>query len=306
MQDDDKRVKRFLTKTRQVKDGLKLNKVDESRNWWTEQWIELIEKLESGNRLTQGKNVAKNSQVIYIKVQKGFIIAKVQGERLKPYLIRIEVNIISEEIWGDILTEIVSNAYLIAKLLANKLPEQVNEIFTKRNTSLIPFMEQDLRAGCNCADWANPCKHSAAVLLILADMLNKDPFILFKLRGKTKEELFEIFRVKRNTLANDTSTITRVGVRIISDVYKREMGLSENSSLDNLVSELYSHERNNYEANTNSEIETVSANIWSEIDDSPYIINGENLKRLLENSYQVAKRIARKSITTTQEDLADG
>ncbi|MHA1157100.1 MAG: SWIM zinc finger family protein [Candidatus Heimdallarchaeota archaeon] len=137
MQEDDKRVQRFLTKTRQVKDGLTLSNAQENRNWWTDQWIELIEKLESGNRLTQGKSVAKNGQVIYIKVQKGFIIAKVQGERLKPYQIRIEVNSISEEIWGDILTEIASNAYLVAKLFANKLPEQVNEIFTEKNTSLI-------------------------------------------------------------------------------------------------------------------------------------------------------------------------
>ncbi len=296
MQEDDKRVQRFLTKTRQVKDGLTLNTVEENRNWWTEQWIELIEKLESGNRLAQGKNVAKNGQVIYIKVQKGFIIAKVQGERLKPYQIRIEVNNLSEEIWGDILAEIASNAYLVAKLFANKLPEQINEIFTKRNTSLIPFMEQDLRAGCTCADWANPCKHSAAVLLILADMLDEDPFLLFKLRGKTKEELFEIFRVKRNNLANEKSTITRVGVRILSDSYDKEIGLTENSLLDNLVSELYSYERNNYEASTKLEDATTSANIWSEIEDSPFIINGENLKRLLENSYQVAKNIARKNI----------
>lgn len=301
MQEDDKRVQRFLSKTRQVKDGLTLNNVKENRNWWTDQWIELIEKLESGNRLAQGKSVAKNSQVIYIKVQKGFIIAKVQGERLKPYQIRIEVNTISEEIWGDILTEIASNAYLVAKLFANKLPERVNEIFTERNTSLIPFMEQDLRAGCTCADWANPCKHSAAVLLILADMLDEDPFLLFKLRGKTKEELFEIFRVKRNNLVNDKSTITRVGVRIISDGYDKDIGLIENSSLDNLVNELYSNERNNYEVSTILINETTSSNIWSEIEDSPYVINGENLKRLLVNSYQVAKRIARKSITTTQD-----
>ncbi len=296
MQEDDKRVQRFLTKTRQVKDGLTLNTVEENRNWWTEQWIELIEKLESGNRLAQGKNVAKNGQVIYVKVQKGFIIAKVQGERLKPYQIRIEVNNLSEKIWGDILAEIASNAYLVAKLFANKLPEQINEIFTKRNTSLIPFMEQDLRAGCTCADWANPCKHSAAVLLILADMLDEDPFLLFKLRGKTKEELFEILRVKRNNLGNEESAITRVSVRIISDSCDKEIGLTENSSLDNLVSELYSHERNNYEASTKLEDETTSANIWSEIEDSPFIINGENLKRLLENSYQVAKNIARKNI----------
>lgn len=301
MQEDNKRVRRFLTKTRQAKDGLTLTETKEKRNWWTDQWIELIEKLESGNRLTQGKKVAKNGQVIYIKVQKGFIIAKVQGERLKPYQIRIEVNKISEEIWGDILAEIASNAFIVAKLFTGKLPERINEIFAKKNTSLIPFMEQDLRAGCTCPDWANPCKHSAAVLLILADMLDEDPFLLFKLRGKAKEELFEIFRVKRNNLANDKSVITKVGVRIISDGYDKESYLYEKSSLDNLVDDLYLQERNSYETSNIIETETTTTNIWSEIEDSPYIINGENLKRLLEHSYKVAKRIAQKKIIITQD-----
>ncbi|MHA1157101.1 MAG: hypothetical protein ACTSQK_13420 [Candidatus Heimdallarchaeota archaeon] len=79
------------------------------------------------------------------------------------------------------------------------------------------------------------------------------------------------------------------------------MGLLENSSLDNLVSELFSHERNNYETTPKLEDETTSPNIWLEIEDSPYIINGENLKRLLENSYQVAKNIARKKISIIQD-----
>ena len=225
--DDNTRVQGFLTKTRRTK-GMTLDISDDKRNWWTNKWIDLVEKLESGNRLTQGKNVAKKGQVIYIKIQKGLIFAKVQGERLKPYQIRIEVNSISEEIWGELLAEITTNAYFVAKLYTGKIPEAIDELFTNRGVSLIPQMEQDLRAGCTCPDWANPCKHSAAVFFILADMINVDPFILFKLRGKTKEEIFEIFRVKRSNLINDKSIISKTGVRIITAVSYTHLTLPTN------------------------------------------------------------------------------
>ena len=301
MSDDEKRVNQFLSKTRTIKNGIVLEDTTGKRNWWTEKWLELVEKLESGNRLTQGRTVAKNGQVIYIKIQKGFIFAKVQGDRLKPYQVRIEANKISEKIWGEILTDISANAFLVSKLYTADLPEKIAEMFAARNTSLIPLMEQDLRAGCTCADWANPCKHSAAVLYIIADMIEKDPLLLFKLRGKTKEEIYEIFRVKRKTLADDKSVIKKVGVRIITNGYvdRKETDLYGSSSLDTLVSEL---SRKELLETTNTEKKDTSiANIWSEVEDAPFVINGENLKKLLENSYQVAKRLAKKKLATIQE-----
>ena len=162
-------------------------------------------------------------------------------------------------------------------------------------------MEKDLRAGCTCPDWANPCKHSAAVFFILADIINADPFILFKLRGKTKEEIFEIFRVKRSNLINDKSVISKTGVRIITDGYNEETGLLEKSSLDTLVDELHSQERKSYEIENIIENNNTSISIWSNLEESPFLINGENLKRLLENSYKVAKRLASKKLSTIQE-----
>ena len=51
---------------------------------------------------------------------------------------------------------------------------------------------------CSCPDWSNPCKHIAAVYYLLAEQFDCDPFLIFKLRGRTKEQIIEALRNMRS------------------------------------------------------------------------------------------------------------
>ncbi|MFB6273641.1 MAG: SWIM zinc finger family protein, partial [Salinibacter sp.] len=44
---------------------------------------------------------------------------------------------------------------------------------------------------CSCPDWSNPCKHIAAVYLLLAEEFDRDPFLLFRLRGMRQGALMD-------------------------------------------------------------------------------------------------------------------
>jgi uncharacterized Zn finger protein len=44
---------------------------------------------------------------------------------------------------------------------------------------------------CTCPDYANPCKHVSAVLLILGEEIARRPMTLLELRGISEEELYE-------------------------------------------------------------------------------------------------------------------
>ncbi len=44
---------------------------------------------------------------------------------------------------------------------------------------------------CTCPDYANPCKHVSAVLLILGEEIARRPMTLLELRGIEEEELYE-------------------------------------------------------------------------------------------------------------------
>jgi len=53
---------------------------------------------------------------------------------------------------------------------------------------LFPAKLRDLKTECSCPDWSNPCKHVAAVYYMLAESFDNDPFLLFRLRGKSRDE----------------------------------------------------------------------------------------------------------------------
>jgi uncharacterized Zn finger protein len=49
----------------------------------------------------------------------------------------------------------------------------------------------DMTTGCSCPDYANPCKHVSAVLLILGEEIARRPSTLLALRGIAVEELYD-------------------------------------------------------------------------------------------------------------------
>jgi uncharacterized Zn finger protein len=62
---------------------------------------------------------------------------------------------------------------------------------------LFPASRGDLKTDCSCPDWANPCKHIAAVYYLLGEQFDEDPFLLFELRGRTKDEVAAALRERR-------------------------------------------------------------------------------------------------------------
>ncbi|NHJ48225.1 MAG: hypothetical protein FK733_10605 [Asgard group archaeon] len=268
--DDETRVDYFLTKPRKVKDGLKASNRKEERKWWVKKWINDIETLESGNRFKQGRYFAKQGQVVYIKIQKGFAVAKVQDSKLKPYSVRIEVDTIPDNIWIKIIDEIGTKAYFSAKLLSNDLHEEINDVFKKYNVSLFPEVRGgDLRAACNCTDWANPCKHTAAVLYILGEQFEEEPLLYFKMRGKTKEEILTIIREKQAITGKED-------VIILS---RKKEGLNRNQLMEQIEQD-------------GENKETIK--LLEKLGPSPFISNNENFINLLSKVYKVASEIATK------------
>jgi uncharacterized Zn finger protein len=57
----------------------------------------------------------------------------------------------------------------------------------------------DVRTRCSCPDPENPCKHAAAVLYLLAEDFDLDPFLIFAWRGLDREALLEALRSRRGS-----------------------------------------------------------------------------------------------------------
>jgi uncharacterized Zn finger protein len=184
-------------KPREVKGGIKsqTKRGDIGTQWWSKRWINTLEQMGRSNysyensRLTRGRTYARKGQVMDINIEKGKVTAKVQGTRSTPYKITIKISLISTEKWLQIAVLLSEKIYYAAKLLSGQMPPDIEDVFDEAGESLFPQESEDIKSSCSCPDWSNPCKHIAAVFYLLAEEFDRDPFLIFKLRGFDKEEL---------------------------------------------------------------------------------------------------------------------
>jgi len=149
--------------------------------WWGKKWVGALSKYEYDQRMSRGRAYARADLVSNFKITPGCISAKVQGS--SKYSITINFKKYTDKEWGALIGKMRETPILISKLLNNELPEEMEKICKH---SLVP---SSFDADCSCPDYANPCKHIAAVFYTIADEIDYDPMILFNIRGMHKDEL---------------------------------------------------------------------------------------------------------------------
>jgi len=157
--------------------------------WWAKRWIAVLESFNIGARLGRGRNYARQGQVLDIQIVPGEVKAKVQGSRPRPYEVSIRLEPLSAADWRKLTAAMAAEARFSAKLLAGEMPTDIEDIFTGQKLSLFPGRHGDLKTECSCPDWSNPCKHIAAVYYLLGEVFDRDPFLMFRLRGMEREAL---------------------------------------------------------------------------------------------------------------------
>ncbi|MEW6068868.1 MAG: SNF2-related protein [Nitrospirota bacterium] len=169
-----------------------MNKHPFGRTWWGKAWVTAMENIDyNTNRLPRGRRYAKNGSVKTIDIHNGIVSAKVQGSRPKPYDIRINLKGFNTSQIKQIKETISSNPAIASDLTLGRLSESLLPLLNEKKIYILPKNWEDISADCSCPDWANPCKHLAAVYYIIANEIDKNPFLLFNLRGISAESLTE-------------------------------------------------------------------------------------------------------------------
>ncbi len=268
-----------------VKNGIKTKNERGAigETWWSKRFIHVLESLGMGARLDRGRSYARRGQVISIDVQKSAVNAKVQGSRPKPYSITIRLVSLSDKDWDKVIDVMASQAIFAAKLLSGEMPQNIEDAFAEAKVSLFPRSGKDLDTDCSCPDYANPCKHIAAVYYILAERFDADPFLIFKLRGRTKEEIIQALRKKRGqTLGEKKQKSMEAELILESSVTPIEdcMGnfWQAGEALDSFI--------------TNPALPEIEGAILKRLGKPPLAIGGENMTTLMTKAYAVASKSA--------------
>lgn len=177
------------------------------QSWWAKRWQEILEGFDIGERLARGRTYARRGQVISIDIGNGSVKARVQGSDTTPYAVSIKVTKVSRQDWERVSGGIFSRPVLAAKLLAGQMPEGIEKVFSDAGLSLFPSRKADLRTDCDCPDWSNPCKHIAAVYLLLGEEFDRDPFLIFKMRGAGREKLLKMVGLEAPTPRDEPASV---------------------------------------------------------------------------------------------------
>ncbi len=166
--------------------------------WWGRAWTEALEQRASldPNRLPRGRTYARGGAVGALDLAAGEVTAPVQGSRPAPYQVRVRVRRFADEEWAAVLDALAGQVGHAAALLEGELVPEVAGDVRAVGLDLLPG-PGEVQPRCSCPDWADPCKHAAAVCYLVADELDRDPFLLFLLRGKGRDELLAGVRQRR-------------------------------------------------------------------------------------------------------------
>jgi uncharacterized Zn finger protein len=168
-----------------------------SKTWWGQKFITALEDFSDDARLGRGRSYARNGKITEYQITNGKIAAKVRGS-VNPYFgvykeplykVSIEIKQISKTDWSKIVSHLGSKASLISKLLLGEVPDNIESAFADLKLHLLPHTRQDFKIDCSCPDWGDPCKHIAGVYYLVAAELDRDPLLLFELRGISRLQL---------------------------------------------------------------------------------------------------------------------
>ncbi|MCK9406108.1 MAG: SWIM zinc finger family protein [Methanothrix sp.] len=283
-------------KPKKVENGLKAKSKRGciGETWWSKRWVKTLESFNMGARLTRGKSYARKGQVISIDVNPGIVRARVQGTGSEPYDVVIKLKPLSDAEWDKAASTMASKAVFAARLLGGEMPQNIEEAFSESGLSLFPSKGRDLKTDCSCPDWSNPCKHIAAVYYLLAEQFDCDPFLIFKLRGRSKEQIMEAMRKMRSA----------EGVEEQDGVLRSSQDAQQESRPLEECLDCYWQRGGEIDLlEVNPRAPDVEGAVLKRLGQAPFYIAGVNLAALLSKAYEKAGKAALLRATGETESI---
>jgi uncharacterized Zn finger protein len=194
--------------------------------WWGQAFAEAL-TVAAPVPVARGKAKTRAAKIRGLDAKTGEASIEVSASSVLPYEVRIAIQAIPDEVWAKATTSLEGKAFFAAKLLAAELPNEVEDAFKAAGGSLFPG-EGQARIRCNCPAGPGGCRHGATAQRALAEAVDRDPFLLFDLRGRPRAQVLEALGLTaRDQKPRDPDAIpAMLAAEIPTDpaVYRRPRG----------------------------------------------------------------------------------
>ncbi|MDW7693076.1 DEAD/DEAH box helicase [Flammeovirgaceae bacterium SG7u.111] len=252
--------------------------------WWGQQWLKALQHIDFDNRLPRGRTYANKGAVLDIEIKQNKVSAKVAGSSPRPYKQNIAIHLFSRNEKAVVMKVITENPFILSSLLNKKLPQELFSELEREGIKLFPNSWHDIDASCSCPDWALPCKHLAAVIYIIADAIDRNPFMVFLLHG-----------------LDVLDSLQNLG---FSEKGKLELPIAQLSELysENPKNEAYSFDNALIERIDFSTIpENNKDNLLKLLVGNPVFYTSGDFKSFVEHAYKQVGKNAKKALNETYE-----
>jgi uncharacterized Zn finger protein len=160
-----------------------------AKSFWGKSWCANLERYSDyRNRLPRGRTYVRNGSILDLHIARGEIAAMVAGSSL--YKVKIDIESVASARWKSICRDCAGSVDSLVELLQGCLEKSVMDRVCREGDGLFPS-PKEIKLRCSCPDWADMCKHVAAVLYGVGARLDEKPELLFQLRGVDESELLD-------------------------------------------------------------------------------------------------------------------
>jgi uncharacterized Zn finger protein len=160
-----------------------------STTWWGRAFVRSFEELtvDAGD-LVAARSLARAGRLGAIVVLEAMASAVVDPGSTTPLMAQVKVDRLGADGWTTFAREAARESGFAAALEAGELPADLVEHSDEAGAEVLPG-PGDIDTACECDAWGQPCLHALALLYQLAWQVDRDPYVLLLLRGRTRESL---------------------------------------------------------------------------------------------------------------------
>jgi len=255
--------------------------------WWGKQWLNALKNIDFSNRLPRGRTYANKGMAKDIEIIGNKITAKVDGSRPRPYQVSFVIPKFTPKQQAQIVESVIEHPMHLSELLNRKLPPQLMQICADKGIHLFPDSWNDIKGNCSCPDWAVPCKHMAAVLYLIANEIDQNPFLVFELHD------FDLFKALKRA---GYTTQEQHDISILPLERLRQSVTQQHKKV------IWSDEKfNQLDFST---IPNCKTDLLAILGEKPVFFPSGDFKKVLESVYtKTAKNLDRKKSSTPSTEL---
>lgn len=175
---------------------------------WQQEWLGLLKELNLPSEPGALRKEVQGCRVRQLELALGQVAADVVHNVLGDCTVVIEIAELSDDQWTAVLDVMGGQTALTARLLTGQVPENVEKSFAAAGTALMPSSLDDLHFVCSCCSADEiPCQPALTAFLAVSEMLEDDPWLIFRLRGRDRQQIMrELNAVRSRTSGSDAQS----------------------------------------------------------------------------------------------------